>query len=56
MAAEFSELEWPSGFEATVRKFSFENTDYKWRKHLSDAQQQVLNECLGDTLKKYGYT
>jgi len=54
-AAEFSELTWSSEFEATVRKFSFENADHKWREHLSDSQQEVLNKCLGDTLKKYGY-
>ncbi len=55
LATEFSELEWSPRFEAIVRGFSFKNTNYKWREHLNDAQQKVLNECLDDTLKKYGY-
>ena len=55
MAAEFGELEWSPGFEAIVNGFSFKNTNYKWREHLSDEQQKVLDECLGDTLRKYGY-
>jgi hypothetical protein len=56
MAAEFSGLEWSPRFEATVRSFSFKNTNYKWQEHLNEAQQKVLNECLRNTLKKYGYT
>lgn len=55
MAAEFSGLEWSSRFEVTVNQFSLRNTNYKWQEHLSDAQQKILNECLSDALKKYGY-
>ena len=55
MATEFCDLEWSPTFETTVRGFSLKNTNYKWQEHLSDAQQKVLNECLGDTLEKYGY-
>jgi hypothetical protein len=56
MATGFGALEWSPRFEITVNGFSFRNTNYKWREHLSEAQQRVLNECLSDTLEKYGYT
>lgn len=56
LATEFAGLEWQPRFEAIVRGFSLENTNYKWQKDLSDAQQKVLDECLSDTLTKYGYT
>ena len=55
VATEFDGLEWSPWFKATVNQFSLRNTNHKWREHLSDAQQKMLNECLGDTLKKYGY-
>lgn len=55
MGAEFSGLEWSSRFESAVNQFSLRNTNYKWQEHLSNAQQKILNECLGDALKKYGY-
>lgn len=56
MAAEFSALEWLPEFEATVKGFPLRNTNDKWREHLSDTQHKMLNECLGHTLEKYGYT
>jgi hypothetical protein len=54
-AIEFSDLEWSPTFEATIRGFSFKNTNYKWREHLNNEQQKVLNECLSHTLKEYEY-
>jgi len=54
-AADFSELRWSPDFENTVRSFSFKNTNHKWREHLSEAQQNILNECLSQSLQKYGY-
>jgi hypothetical protein len=52
---EFSKLEWSSEFEATVRGFSFKNTNYKWQDDLTEAQRKILNQSLADTLKKYRY-
>lgn len=54
-ASRFSGLEWSSQFEATINQFSFRNTNHKWREHLSDTQQKMLGECLGDALRKHGY-
>jgi len=54
-AVEFCDLQWSPDFEAAVHRFSFKDTNYKWREHLTDAQQRILSESLGDTLKKYGY-
>ncbi len=54
-AIEFSELEWSSQFEARVKTFSLKNTNYKWQKDLSEEQQHILTECLGPTLRRYGY-
>lgn len=54
-AVEFSNLEWSSQFETTINRFSLRNTNDKWKEDLSDTQQKILNECLSDALKKYGY-
>jgi len=54
-ATEFSEMEWSPAFESTVRSFSFKNTNRKWQEHLSQVQQKILNECLSQSLQKYGY-
>jgi hypothetical protein len=54
-AIRFSGLEWSSQFEASINRFSLRNTNHKWQEHLGDAQQKILDECLGDTLQKYGY-
>ncbi len=55
VAIEFAGLEWSPGFAATVRNFVLKNTNYKWQEELTGAQQKVFNECLSDTLKKYGH-
>ena len=54
-ATEFSGLEWSPKFEAAIQRFTFKSADYKWREHLTQTQQEMLNDCLGDTLRKYGY-
>lgn len=54
-AVAFGDLEWSPRFEATLDGFSFRNTNYKWREQLTDAQQQVLCQCLAEPLQKYGY-
>lgn len=55
MAAEFSDLTWSPHYEAAINRSPFENTNYKWRKHLTTAQQKILNECLCDMLREYDY-
>ena len=54
-AVEFSDLLWTTKFETFVRGFSLKNTNYKWQKQLTDKQQRILDECLADSLEKYGY-
>jgi hypothetical protein len=53
--AEFCELEWSPGYEATIQELSFENANRKWQEQLSTEQQRILNECLCQTLGDYGY-
>ena len=55
LVTKFGGLEWSSRVEATIHQFSLRNANHKWREHLSDAQQRVLNECLREALSKYGY-
>ncbi|MDM8530382.1 sulfotransferase [Anaerolineales bacterium HSG25] len=51
----FSDLAWTPEFETTVRQFQIKSADYKWRKQLSVHQQNLLNDCLVDSLAHYGY-
>lgn len=55
-AVEFCELEWSPRFEAAISTFNLRNTNDKWRKDLSSAQQAMLDKYLKDTLAKYGYS
>jgi hypothetical protein len=52
---EFGQLAWTPEFEATVRGFSIESADYKWQEQLTKTQQEILNDCLRDSLQKYEY-
>jgi len=54
-AINFCGLGWTSNFEVTIQNFSFKNTNHKWREYLSEEQQNMLNQCISGTLKKYGY-
>jgi hypothetical protein len=54
-ATEFCDLVWLPEFESTIHRFTFKNTNHKWQEHLSDAQQNILNACLHESLQKYGY-
>jgi hypothetical protein len=54
--AEFGALDWSPQFEAAVKSFPLRNTNGKWQEYLSNAQQEMLCECLKDTLKEYGYS
>ena len=55
LAVGFSRLDWSPAFEDTVRRLSFENRNDRWRRELSTEQQVMLNECLYDALRRYGY-
>jgi hypothetical protein len=55
LVAEFCELEWSPRYEAIIQELSFENTNYKWQEQLSIEQQRILDECLRQTLREYGY-
>ncbi|RME43071.1 MAG: sulfotransferase [Caldilineae bacterium] len=54
-AADFASLPWSSRFETAIRRFRLKNTNDKWRRDLSPAQQTVLQHCLHDALIRYGY-
>jgi hypothetical protein len=54
-ATEFTELEWSARFQFAIQARSFVNTNYKWQHQLSAAQQGILHECLGETLREYDY-
>lgn len=54
-AAEFAALPWSSEFEAAIHQYAFKSADHKWRDNLTETQQAILNDCLENTLKKYGY-
>ncbi len=54
-AMTFSEMDWTANIEATVRQIPVKSTDYKWKEDLTAEQQWILNDCLHDTLQKYGY-
>ncbi len=54
-AADFCELPWTDDFQAATARFSLKNTNYKWQKDLTAAQQQILNDCLADSLHQYEY-
>jgi hypothetical protein len=55
MITEFSELSWSPRFEAEVRKLSIKNMNYRWQQQLTDCQQKVLQDCLSNALRQYGY-
>ncbi|MFX0209142.1 MAG: sulfotransferase [Candidatus Hodarchaeota archaeon] len=52
----FTGLEWTDSFEACVRKSTFTNTNYKWRRDLTEEQQRILCEVLSPQLERLGYT
>lgn len=54
-AVEFCDLPWTNGFETALGGFSLKNTNYKWQSDLTPAQQDILNACLADSLRRYGY-
>ena len=51
----FCELEWTRSFEKSIKRFSLENTNYKWKQDFSEKQQDILNSVLESNLSRYGY-
>lgn len=52
---KFCNLEWSEKFEKSIRRHPLENKNYKWQKELTNQQRCILEDVLGDYLKKYGY-
>jgi hypothetical protein len=55
-AIQFCGLDWSPRFQSTVQSAEIEDTNDKWRQDLSSVQQQQLNDCIQQTLSKYGYS
>lgn len=53
--AAFCELGWSPRFEHSIRQHPLRATHDKWRENLTAAQQNVLEDVLADSLRKYGY-
>lgn len=51
----FSEMEYPPAFEQSLGRFKLRNANDKWKNDLTQDQQEILSEILGDHLRKYGY-
>jgi len=51
----FCGLESSAWFEHFVAGHSWKNTNYKWRDEFTPQQQQVLQDVIGDELKRRGY-
>ncbi|MCH2059738.1 MAG: sulfotransferase [Verrucomicrobiales bacterium] len=52
---EFCGLSESAIFSRALEGFSLVDTGTKWRRHLSEAQQNILNEVLSQHLEKHGY-
>ena len=53
--AEFCEIEWSDYFEARLKRYKLRNTNSKYKQKLSLQQQEILNNVLGDYLRRFGY-
>ena len=53
---EFCGLDDGGFISRALNNFSLVDTGAKWRQHLSEEQQGILNSVLSGHLKKYGYT
>lgn len=55
-AARFCQLDYQRGlFGPALRKSPLRDSNFKWRKELTPAQQECLHEILGDLLERDGY-
>jgi omega-hydroxy-beta-dihydromenaquinone-9 sulfotransferase len=53
--ADYCELCWPAEYEAAIRKRYVSSENEKWKKDLTEEQQESLGEVLRSYLIKYGY-
>jgi len=53
--AEHCELSWPNDYDRAIRKQYVHSQNEKWKKDLTLAQQEILEEVLESYLIKYGY-
>ncbi|MGI9605928.1 MAG: sulfotransferase family protein [Acidimicrobiales bacterium] len=53
--AQFCDLEFTDSFARTIEDFGFRNTNDKWRRDLTEAQQQLLESELEPHLRHWGY-
>lgn len=52
---EFCGLDFPPRFRAACGRFNVRSANYKWKADLTARQHEILEECLGDYLARYGY-
>jgi len=52
---DFCQLDYPQQFRDRIGGFKVESANYKWKEDLTEKQRQQLEECLRDTLQRYGY-
>jgi omega-hydroxy-beta-dihydromenaquinone-9 sulfotransferase len=53
---EFCELKNSKYLFESINNYSLRNTNSKWKKELTDEQQRILENVIGDYLKRYGYS
>lgn len=51
----FCGLDYPPAFRAAVASQRIESANYKWKEDLTPAQRQILDDCLANTLERFGY-
>jgi hypothetical protein len=52
---EFAEVPWSAAFEREVRSASIKSTSNRWRDDLAPRQQAILDDLLGEDLRRCGY-
>lgn len=54
--AAFCDLDWSTYFEQSIRAHPLKTANDKWRENLTAKQQDILEEVLAESLRKYGYS
>jgi hypothetical protein len=52
---EYAEVPWSAAFEREIRAASIKSTGNRWRDDLAPRQQAILDDLLGEDLRRYGY-
>ena len=53
--AEFCEVDWHPTLQAKIARSEFRNTNYKWKRDLTERQQEMLEDLLGPLCRELGY-